>query len=238
MVKNGSLYFPFVLDPHGKFFGFLFSFQGLLKERREGRDEESNLTGGRPLDKNNKFSSRNYGKVKKLLLVVLAVLIFVGIARVVGSNLFASNRKAEVEDAIATQDINKEFSFPLRDAEGNPVSDLKYLVEKAEVRDEIIVKGQRANSVKGRTFLIVTLKISNSYSSPIEINTKDYIRLSVNGNEVDWLAPDIHNDPVEIQAISTKFTRVGFAINETDRNLILRVGEINGEKENISLTVK
>jgi hypothetical protein len=43
---------------------------------------------------------------------------------------------------------------------------------------------------------------------------------------------------VEVQAISTKFTRVGFPINENDSDLKLRVGEIEGEKETIPLELK
>lgn len=144
--------------------------------------------------------------------------------------------KVSVKGASASQEINREFTFPLRDSSGEEVSQLKYMIEKAELRDEIIVKGQRANSVRGRTFLIVNLKISNEFNKPININTRDYIRLSVNGDEAEWLAPDVHNDPVEVQAISTKYTRVGFPINTVDTKLILRVGEIDGEKQLIELS--
>ena len=93
------------------------------------------------------------------------------------------------------------------------------------------MKGQKARSVKGRIFFILNLKVVNDFKQKIEIQTTDYIRLSVNGNKDVWLAPDIHSDPAGIQAISTKYIKVGFAINESDKDLILRVGEINGEKE-------
>ena len=152
------------------------------------------------------------------------------------SNTTNDNEKYEVAGAKAVNDLNKEFSFPLKNENSEKVSDIKYLIESAELRDEIIVKGQRATSIKGRTFLILTLKISNEYKNPIEINTKDYIRLSVNGNKDEWLAPDIHNDPVEVQAISTIYTRVGFPINESDKDLVLRVGEIDEDKEEVQLS--
>ena len=127
------------------------------------------------------------------------------------------------------------FAFPLKDNKVEKVAEVKYMIEKAELRDEIIVQGKRATAVKGRTFLIFNLKVSNEFTQSIEINTKDYVRLSVNGNEEEWLAPDIHNDPVTVQAISTKYTRVGFPINDSDTNLIIRIGEIEGEKEKIPL---
>jgi hypothetical protein len=187
------------------------------------------------------FPSPNF-QTRKILRIVLyvaigAALIFglYQIARLVGTASKDSG-KVQVRGASATRELNREFSFPLRNDKGEEVSQFKYLLEKAELRDEIIVKGQRASSVKGRTFLIITLKLTNQYNKPIQINTRDFIRLSLNGNQEEWLAPDVHNDAVEVQAISTKFTRVGFPINTTDTNLTLRVGEIEGDKQLIELS--
>lgn len=143
----------------------------------------------------------------------------------------------KVKAATATQDINKEFTFPLKDSEGEEVNKIGYEIEKAELRDEIVVKGQKAQAVDGRTFLIISLKITNNHNQAIQMNTRDYVRLSVNGNEEEWLAPDIHNDPVEIQAISVKKTRLGFPINDSDKDLVLQVGEINGDKEKVELNL-
>ena len=134
--------------------------------------------------------------------------------------------------------MNKEYVFPLRNEDEEKIAEIKYFLEKVELRDEIIVKGQRATAVKGRTFLIFTLKITNEYKSDIEIDSRDYVRLSVNGNADEWLAPEIHNDPGEVQAISTKFVRLGFPINDSDSNLVLRVGEIDEEKQEFPLDIK
>ncbi len=184
--------------------------------------------------------SRLFNKKLVKYLVILAVIVVVasGLGRAVSRDESSGIKKTSVADAKAEQDINKEFSFPLKDSEGEEVSRLVYAIENAELRDEIIVKGQKATAVNGRAFLIFTIKITNEHNQSIEMNTRDYMRLSVNGNEDEWLAPDIHNDPVEIQAISTKSTRLGFPINDTDTNLVLRVGEVNGEKEVINLELK
>lgn len=155
-----------------------------------------------------------------------------------GSSNFSKSRSDQqfaLPPAKATRQINQEFSFPLKNEKGEVISSIKYAIENAELRNQIIVKGQRATSVKGRTFLIVNIKIVNDFEKAIEINTKDYVRLSVGGNDKELLAPDIHNDPVTIQAISTKYSRIGFPINDIDKNLKLKVGEINGAKQTIDI---
>lgn len=171
-----------------------------------------------------------------MILAVVALVVFLG-GKIVKSLTRSFDRRETVAGAKAVEDINREFAFPLKNETGEELSRIKYTVEKAELRDEIVVKGQRATAIKGREFLIITLKIVNEYEQAIEMDTRDYIRLSVNDNENEWLAPDIHNDPVEIQAISTKYTRVGFPINDSDKNLVLRIGEIGGDKEFVELSI-
>ena len=138
---------------------------------------------------------------------------------------------------LATQALNRTFEFPLVDGEGKEVSKIKYIIEGAELQDEIIVKGQRAYAVEGRTFLILNIKIINNYDQGIQINAKDYIRLIINGTS-DRVAADVHNDPIQIQAISTKQTRLGFPIDDTYKSLVLQIGEIKGEKQTLNLDLK
>ncbi len=172
-----------------------------------------------------------------LILIVISCVIYF-FTNGVGNLLSSQNSKSgqiQVAPAKATTSINKEFTFPLKNEKGLEVSKVKYIIESAELRNEIVVKGQKARSVKGRTFLIFNLKVVNDFKQKIEIQTSDYLRLSVNGNKDAWLAPDIHSDPVAIQAISTKYIKVGFAINESDKDLLLKVGEINGEKQDVEV---
>lgn len=186
---------------------------------------------GNPLDNRKKI-------IKFVLLVLVAVFVgsfLINRQKKVGD---PSDNRKEVQGAKASQNLNKEMSFPLKDAKGEEVSRIKFVIEKAELRDEIVVKGQKATAISGRTFLILTLKIMNEHNQAIEIDTRDYIRLSVNGNGEEWLAPDIHNDPVEVQAISTKYSRVGFPIDDGDTDMTLRIGEINGDKEDVQVKLK
>lgn len=173
---------------------------------------------------------------------VIVVLVLMAVSYYAGGKFSTKSSSATTTDlqapvAQSIETLNKNFQFSLKDNSGKEISKIKYTITDATLQDEIIVKGQRAHTVAGRTFLILNLKIENPYTKTIQINSRDYVRLSVNGNEKELLAADIHNDPVQIQAISTKPTRLGFPINTTDKYLKLLVGEINGTKEPIQLTL-
>ncbi len=184
---------------------------------------------------------------KSPFIPVIIIIIFVVIAVYFIGNTLKSNAgstiipgedvRTELKAPTAAYTIQKQFLFPLKDQNGKEVSRLKFFIENAELRDEIIVKGKRALAVKGRTFLIFNLKVTNDYTLPVSINSRDYFRVLV-GKNAEKLAPEIHNDPVEIQAISTKYTRIGLPIDDSDKEITLQVGEINGKKENIKFTFK
>ncbi|TSC88180.1 MAG: Uncharacterized protein G01um101416_203 [Microgenomates group bacterium Gr01-1014_16] len=154
------------------------------------------------------------------------------------SSVPASDSRISILGARASSQLNQEFSFPLNSSAGSKLTDIKFILESAELRDEIIVKGKRATAVQGRTFLILNLKISSAYSRALNINTQDYFRLTMNDKPDQLLAPDIHNDPVVVQPISTKLARLGFPVNDTDKNLTLWVGEVAGEKTQIDLNLQ
>lgn len=176
---------------------------------------------------------------KYIVFLVIGILVIFLVYRIQGSRSNEvkgeTNGRVEVKDARSSKDVNFNFSFPLKDSNKETVSEVKVTIESAELRDEIIVKGKKATSVKGRTFLVLNIKVKNEYDQAIEVNTRNYIRLSVNGNEDEWLAPDIHNDPLEVQAISTKMTRMGFPVNESDKDFVLQIGEITGDKQKVEL---
>ncbi len=125
--------------------------------------------------------------------------------------------------------INRWFTFPMRDNSGSEVTQISYGVDSAELRNEIILNGQTATAAPGRVFLIFNIRLRNDSSQPVQLATGDYVRLNTNNGQ-DWLAPEINNDPVIVQAISTKLTRLGFPINQTATDFKLQVGEIKGDK--------
>lgn len=175
---------------------------------------------------------------KKAIYILVAVLAVIGVFSFFGStNSPTQQANTAAPKALAKEIINKDYNFSLKDSKGNSISQFVYNIDSAELQNQIIIKGQRADAIAGRVFLIINLKITNNNKNDFQLNTKDYVRLSVNKNS-EMLAPDIHNDPVDVQAISTKYTRLGFPINTTDKNLILHVGEIDGAKQDIKLKLQ
>lgn len=148
------------------------------------------------------------------------------------TNLSPIAKAGNVPDnsVLATKTINQEVNIPV----GSAGETVNYTIESAELRKQILVKGQPQTAVEGRLFLIFNLKLTNNLSKGLNINTRDFVRLSINDGS-EKLAPDIHNDPVEVQAISTKYTRLGFPVNETDKKFNIQLGDIKGEKINIPL---
>ncbi|MFH0936825.1 MAG: hypothetical protein V1808_00855 [Candidatus Daviesbacteria bacterium] len=177
-------------------------------------------------------------------LIILGVIIIMALFAIFTlKNILLANKENKTQndsrisfpEAKAKKDINKNFSFPLKNQKGEEVSRIEYTVLNASLQDQIVSKGKSYTTVKGRTILILNLKITNKHNQSIEINSRDYVRLSVNGN-TELLAADIHNDPVLIQAISTKYTRLGFPIYDTDKNLKILVGEIGDTKEEVTIS--
>lgn len=190
------------------------------------------------------FNKKN---IKLVFPVFIGIIIIVGIVFLVRSLPDAQSRPASESsqvvsspDTLATTNLDKKFIFPLKDEKGKEVGNFDYVIQSANIQKQIVVQGQRATAIKGRVFLVLNLKITNNLKQTIKLNTRDYLRMVVASNSEEKLAADIHNDPVEVQAISTKYTRVGIALNEEDakKPIQLSVGEIDGEKQTIALNFK
>lgn len=170
--------------------------------------------------------------------VCIALIIF-GLGFVIGKNTASSpNALAQTTEAPVIKQqatINKTFTFPVFNKDGQKATDISYTIHSVDAQDEIIIKGQRAYAVAGRTFLIVNIGITNASNQTIQIQSRDYVRLST-PQEKDLLAADIHNDPIVIQPISTENTRLGFPIDADTKSIILHVGEVNGPKTDIPIT--
>ncbi len=187
-----------------------------------------------------KFLSKKYLPAFVLIVIVI-IVILIGVKVISGSSSSSDNQNpqnVQIEKPLATANINKTFEFPIKNDKGNVVGKLTYVAQTGELDRQVIIQGKVATAITGRMFLVLNLKLVNNQDKGVTINTRDYVRLSVNGDTKEMLAPSIYNDPVSVQPISTQFARLGFAVNTTDKNFMLQVGEIDGKKEMIKLNFK
>jgi hypothetical protein len=182
---------------------------------------------------------------KFIIPVIIAIVLISAIIGIIRSLPDAQSKPADssslkAPDVLSVINLDRKFSFPLKDDKGTVVGNFDYVIQSAAIQKQIIVQGQKATAVNGREFLILNLKITNNLKKTIQLQTRDYLRLTVASNPSEQLAPDIHNDPVEVQAISTKFTRVAIALDQSDtrKTINLKVGEIDSTKQNIDLNFK
>lgn len=212
-----------------------FNFETLLFSLRDSATNASNSLSS--LD--SRQVSRSFKKfLPFIVLFIIVVLIAILVKNILQGALrsnSSSDVRVQLQGAKAKETLNKSFDFSVKDDKGKEFTKIKYVIDTAELRDQIVVKGQLMTSVKGRTYLILTLDLTNSSDKTISFNSLNYVRLTVNGDENKLIAADIHNDPVLIQAISTKTTRLGFPISDTDKKLVLHVGEVDGPKQSIAL---
>lgn len=181
-----------------------------------------------------------------IVVVILVVLIIIGInstmkkssANAAPASSTMAAQKTSAPKPLATETLNKTFQFPLKDTTGKVVSNIQYEIQNVEMDNQVIIKGQEATAIQGKTFLVLNLQITNNYDKAVQLNTRDYIRLIVNGDSTEKLAATIHNDPVDVEPISTTFTRLGFPIDTNAKSLALEVGEIDGTKQIIPLTIQ
>lgn len=197
--------------------------------------KKPNMNLGNNFDKFKKYlSRRNLAIGGGFVLLFFFILI---VARSLGNRQTSKPQVASATDTSSEQTIqvNRLFEFPLTDNTGEEISTIDYELTTAQLTDDIYIQGQPAKAVDGRTFLVLSLKITNDYDQDIEIDTRDYIRVKLDSLGEELLAADMHSDPLDVQAISTKYTRLGFSIPEEYGNIKLLVGEIKGDKEELTL---
>ena len=189
----------------------------------------------------NNSANKRFRLVKKLIPVLGILLIVIVVSLIVINKPIESNDNPTVKSSTVNTlkkqvALNREFQFPIKDNTDQEVGIMKYTIESAELRDNIIVQGQSATSAPGRIFLVLNLKITNDLDKRLEITTRDYIRLQINDNH-ERLEFTIHNDPVEVGAISTRPTRIAIPIDDVDdQKLTLYIGEIKEEKERVEIS--
>lgn len=177
-------------------------------------------------------TKRNFFTLSWIGILIGGILLFF-LGFLTGRQIFPSTTVTSENLAAPTiqaqTTINKTFQFPITNSTGTTVTNLTYTLKQADKQNQVIIQGQRAYAVAGKTFLILTIKLTNPSNKTIQMNTRDYVRLVLPGNK-DLLAPDMYNDPVVIQPISTEYAMLGFSIPQTTTRVTLQIGELSAAK--------
>jgi len=172
------------------------------------------------------------GKKKRFvigLVIVLALLI------ILTSPIRKTKGSAGTAKSL-TATVDRSFEFPALDNQGKQTKNIiKFKINGVEKTNQVLVKDQVFTAKNNKLFLIVNIDLRNDATVPLNIITGDLVRLSIADNKDTRYAPDLHNNLVSVAAISTKIDRVGFVIPDTAKSFVLYVGQIEGEKQEISL---
>lgn len=182
-----------------------------------------------------KWIGQLIAKRKKLIFGLFLIIL----------SLFVVNNKILRKSSVGSSNITKGISlkvdkssdFPALTNQGKPINTtkIKFKVATAEKTSQVLVNDKVFTAKNNKMFLIVNLELKNDATSLVNILPGDLIRLTIDGDEENKFAPDLHNNLVPVAAISTKLDRIGFVIPQETRDFKLYVGELEGKKEQVSL---
>jgi hypothetical protein len=133
-----------------------------------------------------------------------------------------------------TIQLNRAFKFPIITAQKTKLGDIDYILQNAERTSEVTVAGQTAKTLGDRELVIINVELTNNLNFAAKMMTGNYLRLKVNGQD-KLLAPEYHPDPFDLPPQSTRNARLGFSVAKTDTQVVLQVGDLEGEKVLIPL---
>jgi len=179
---------------------------------------------------------------RKRNLLILAAVVVVVIGLLVVRNL-RSSPKSLVQGAAQTDfspqtqaTVNRRFEIPIRSGNGKDTgNDLAVTLTTIDRSKRILIQGQPATARDTKMFLILNLEIENSTSDQLTVRPVDFVRLVDSQNHS--FAPDIHNNDVSAEPISIKKTRVGFVVDDNQKNFKFLFGEINGDKQTVEISI-
>lgn len=167
---------------------------------------------------------------KKLTIFIIAIFALFAIL-----NIKIPNKLEEPAKSINVT-VDKSYDMAALNNLGKVLSSkIRFKIAAAEKTNKVLVKDQIFTAKNNKLFLIINVELKNDATNPVNLMPGDLVRLTIEGDEDNKYAPDLHNNLVLISAISTKNDRIGFVIPDTARKFKLYVGELEGKKETVAL---
>lgn len=132
--------------------------------------------------------------------------------------------------------VNRKIEIPIRSSSGTVTGEkLAINLSTIDKSNKILIQGKPATARAGKTFIIINLEIDNSTKNQLTVRPVDFIRLQ--DSQGRSFASDVHNESVKAEAVSTKRTRVGFVVDENQKDFKFLIGEITGEKQTVEISI-
>lgn len=199
-----------------------------------------NLPTDKFKEKFSSFSSKFKKGPKIGIAVAVVLLLVVGVIFVSTRNGGATSVVSGIKDSgtdyspDSTVAINKTIEIPIRNQDGSDTGDkLKISFSNVEKAKRVLIKSQGATARDGKAFLILNMEIENKTTNQLTVRPVDFIRL-LESDERSF-APDVHNDDIEVEAISIKKTRVGYIVDDAQSSFKFAIGELSGNKDIIEV---
>ena len=170
-------------------------------------------------------------KNKTLFILIVAIVSFI----LGGLLVFRATRKSSsTSKPIAETKLNQSVWVIGRDKNGDVTNDwVELAFTKAEKTKSVLVKGKSATAKDDKYFLVLYFEVKNKSNRALYILPMDLVRLVK--SEDKHFAPSVHQSIVEVRPISTKVSNVGFVVEKNEKDFVLKVGEVGGEKNEVKV---
>lgn len=192
------------------------------------------------------FNMEPVKKIKKLLsgknLIIVAVIVLVialgawFFTRSKSNSTSANSEETFVSSGGPTAPLNKKIAFPIRDNNGKTTgTNLTVNFTNLERTSKVIYNGRPLIARESKDFIVANMEIENTTKDRLTVRPVDFIRL-VDASGKNYAA-DFQTSAIKVEPLSTKRTRTIFIVDESQKNLKFLIGEINGNREPVEVTI-
>lgn len=225
-----------ILSLNSSLFAFaqIFDFQA----RTNPKPDESGPEASNPLKKID--FEKIMKKIKNTFNTKMAIIAAAVVIVVLGAWYFTKNSKADNNTVslspTASGNLNKQIAFPIRDKDGKDTGNkLTVNFTSLERTNKILYSGKPLSAKQGKDFVVSNIEIENTTKDRLTVRPVDFIRLQDAGGKN--YAADIQINALKVEPLSVKKTRTIFIVNEEPKTLKFLIGEINGNRETVEVTL-
>ena len=175
-------------------------------------------------------------KISRKLSLGIFGLVTLGVAAFIGYRIINRDtgvQGAAVEPISQIIAIEKSYTYPIKDQDGNSNGDLELTIKNAEKTNMVTVQQQTITAPEGKMFLILSMQWNNKSNAEASVNSSNFFRYVATDNLP--YAPTFYNQNISILPISVGTDKVGFLIGSNEQSINVQVGEVSGSKEILKL---